>query len=344
MTNEITIFYSWQSDLDESTNKRAIRGVLRGVCTSIENKRQNVKLDIDEATRNKSGSPNIPDSIFEKISLADIFLCDITTINNSQDKDPKKVPNPNVLIELGFAIANLGWDRIVLVFNKQFGTFPNDLPFDIDKHRVLDYLIKDGKDKGSFNKFEADLLPAIDLIIEKNPLKPHEKRNVNPEQKKRKNDIDQLQRILNSIHVQSFDEFLIGAPARLLGRIFHFWYLYDEIVCSSLFHVYDEKLRQFIVDIHRDWGTCLSYGNRYESIIGTDNYNFYTRSDDTFTPEQQKDFNDLTKTVESLQVSFKDFLKYIRENYLELDIEESSKKAIDNYIKMKSEFSKLINR
>src|SRR5262249_32772453 len=50
----------------------------------------------------------------------------------------RRTPNPNVLLELGFAIAHLGWDRIVLVQNTEFGG-PDELPFDLRGRRTVTY-------------------------------------------------------------------------------------------------------------------------------------------------------------------------------------------------------------
>lgn len=80
-----------------------------------------------------TGSPNISKSIFDKIFVSDIFVCDVTTINGNAPSELRRTPNPNVLIELGYAAATLGWERILMVHHKHYGQFPSDLPFDIDR-------------------------------------------------------------------------------------------------------------------------------------------------------------------------------------------------------------------
>lgn len=40
-----------------------------------------------------------------------------------------KTPNPNVMIELGYAIKSLGWDRIILLYDKDFGEI-EEIPFE----------------------------------------------------------------------------------------------------------------------------------------------------------------------------------------------------------------------
>jgi hypothetical protein len=101
-----SVFYSWQSDLPDPSNRSLIRQALRAAASTVEQKEKNLIIEIDEATRSVSGSPNIPATILSKIAVADAFVCDVTTINSEQSG--KKTPNPNVVFELGYAIANVG--------------------------------------------------------------------------------------------------------------------------------------------------------------------------------------------------------------------------------------------
>lgn len=146
MNQPQTIFYSWQTDLPKDKNQNAIRHSINEASNILETECDDLKVQLEEATRDMPGSPNIPSTIFAKISNSDIFICDLTTINES-DLENRKVPNPNVLIELGYAVAKLGWPRIILLFNTKFGNFPGDLPFDIDRHRASKFQITDRNDK-----------------------------------------------------------------------------------------------------------------------------------------------------------------------------------------------------
>jgi hypothetical protein len=46
----------------------------------------------------------------------------------------RSIPNPNILIELGYAVAKKGWERIICVMNQQYGG-PSKLPFDLQHRR-----------------------------------------------------------------------------------------------------------------------------------------------------------------------------------------------------------------
>lgn len=87
----------------------------------------------------RAGTPDIGDSIYEKIDSADIFIADVTIING--DYAGRKTPNPNVMIELGYAIKSLGWDRIILLYDKDFGEI-EELPFDINHRRITSFTLR----------------------------------------------------------------------------------------------------------------------------------------------------------------------------------------------------------
>jgi len=73
-------------------------------------------------------------------------------------------PNPNVLIELGYAAKALGWDRLILVLNTAYGP-PDELPFDL-KHRrfPLTYSVT-SQTKDKLSEVEAALSGDIESAI-----------------------------------------------------------------------------------------------------------------------------------------------------------------------------------
>ncbi len=79
---KLVVFYSWQSDVGEEENRRLIREGLQDARSRLAGKYapEALHLEIDEATRDVPGSPNIPLTILEKIRSADVFVSDITTI------------------------------------------------------------------------------------------------------------------------------------------------------------------------------------------------------------------------------------------------------------------------
>jgi hypothetical protein len=131
------IFYSWQSDLPNPTNRGFIQTALEKTAKAIAADRSTDDVPIiDRDTEGVPGAPHIAKTIFEKIAAADVFVADVSITQGREDGRP--TPNPNVLIELGYALCSLGDPRIVLVLNDAYGG-PEDLPFDLKMHRVVRY-------------------------------------------------------------------------------------------------------------------------------------------------------------------------------------------------------------
>ena len=139
-----SIFYSWQSDLPESDNKQYIGTCLQDALAKSK-KGYKFSLDyvIDRATSKRIGTIDIAQTIFNKINIAKMFVADVSIINNRTRKYRKMV-NPNVLIELGYAVRTIGWENVICVFNTKYGN-PEDLPFDIRSRRLLLYNSENNK-------------------------------------------------------------------------------------------------------------------------------------------------------------------------------------------------------
>jgi len=268
VTGDFVVFYAWQIDVDEKTNRRAIREALRIASTALENRfsDNNLRIILDEATRGEPGSPNIPLTILEKIKNADAFVCDITTINKEAPEKQRKVPNPNIIFELGYAVSELGWDRIVMLFNKAFGNFPKDVPFDIAPNKASQYTWElpsqnIPKDQIATRKRNlSDLLTAaLGEIIKANPLRPSQIKEMTPEEIKHQRDITNLKWLFSNLHIPMLQLHINEAPLKMYDKMLHFWYYFDSIVTNNLFSLYDEKLRLPIENIHSAWGKSLSY-------------------------------------------------------------------------------------
>lgn len=159
------IFYSWQSDLPNKFNRGFIEDCIK---RTIKKYKDIITIDADRDVQNNTGSPDIANTIFAKIDDCDLFIADISIINKSKCKvfrgKARPTPNPNVLLELGYAAATLGWDRIVCIFNTDYSDL-NALPFDLRQHRITDYSLI-GKEKSAVRSGVVDAISAtIDGLI-----------------------------------------------------------------------------------------------------------------------------------------------------------------------------------
>ncbi|MEH2228313.1 MAG: hypothetical protein V7K71_01520 [Nostoc sp.] len=152
--------------MPNATNRGFIEKALEDAAKFIRNDNSiEVEPVIDRDTIGVPGSPDIAHTIFGKIEQAQVFVCDISIINLNTLSRP--TPNPNVLIELGYAIKALGWDNIIMVMNSAFGR-PEELPFDLRMRRVVTYRMpQESEDRATERKkLEGTLTAALRSILE----------------------------------------------------------------------------------------------------------------------------------------------------------------------------------
>jgi len=332
----LTIFYSWQSDLPRETSQQVIRSCIRSSFNPIEVNDESLQFILDEATRNEAGSPDIPATIFNKISLADIFICDITIINSSE-KSTRKTPNPNVLIELGYAISILGWERIIMVFNKYYYDSFSELPFDLNKRRIIPFKVVRKDDKNGISDLTNKLTTAIETIIKKNPLKPNEIRGRSEQELKKEKDIANLKILMSCIHIQTLDLFISELPHKLIGGIFFFWHSFQGNYDSNTFHIYDSVLNEKLFNFRNSWENTLNFENLFRPLPNGKDFIFHMPFD-VFQDEQtESGYNELRGEGIRLGRFFKELIIYIRENYLEVELNELSEQAKKQYIDFEKE-------
>ena len=129
----IKVFYSWQSDIDSKYNRSFQLDCLRAAVKKLNRElevRESIRIDHD--TKDVAGSPDIALTILQKIESSDIFLGDITFIAFT---DKRAISNPNVLIELGYALHCLSDARVINIVNTAFGEPKGNMPFDLAHKR-----------------------------------------------------------------------------------------------------------------------------------------------------------------------------------------------------------------
>lgn len=163
------IFWSWQSDLPGKISRHFIK---ESITEAIQELKQEAIFDdraeIDHDTKDVLGSPAITDTILEKIKHATIFIADITpvaVIKDQKGKTTKKIMNPNVAIEMGFATAILGDNKIISIMNGSFGSL-DDLPFDLKHKRgSIFYNLKDDSDKALLLSQKRVLVDKLKIAL-----------------------------------------------------------------------------------------------------------------------------------------------------------------------------------
>ena len=320
---EIKIFFSWQSNI--LVNKPVISQALELAVGEINADWSDSgnRLIIDDATREVPGAPDICDAIIKKIREADIFIGDVTPIMEEKD-----IVNSNVMFELGYAVCFLGWYRVILLFNKKFGCIEESLPFDIRKNRITTFSAEnaEGSIIGNVKKILKD---AINPILSANPKKSFEIWNIQDE--KRKRDIDNLEWVFSNVfYLNAWDSFFNDYPtAHWDSLILTFWDIFVSLYQSGYWNFYDDFLKEkFAIFTDRlqhlfETALPLTQSTIRGRIIPTDYW----------TDQQQKQYNETINWCIEAQTVYKDILDYIRQSYIEVNIDMLSytaKKKYDN--------------
>ena len=188
---QFKVFYSWQSDLPSNKTKWFINECIKEAVKKCNTAVEGIEILADRDTQGKTGSPNIVQTIFEKIDECDLFIADVSivnshiirakdyTVDDAIDIDSGSVaeiieddikpqfrytPNPNVLIELGYAVKCLGWEKVLCFINTDFGKI-EQLPFDLEHQRVTPYSMDDINSVGTKNNREKIKRELREIIV-----------------------------------------------------------------------------------------------------------------------------------------------------------------------------------
>ncbi len=160
----MNIFWSWQSNTPAAVGRNFVKTSLVASLAQLADElewSEAERAELDHDTKDVPGLAPIADTIFEKIDNAAVFVADITPTGSTPD-GKKKTPNPNVLIELGYALKALGPQRIILVANEAGGFRPEDLPFDLRHRRgPITYEVALDADKAKREKAMKALINSL---------------------------------------------------------------------------------------------------------------------------------------------------------------------------------------
>jgi hypothetical protein len=164
------VFWSWQSDSPAALNKNFIKDSLQSALELVTGElglSEPERPELDHDTKDEPGLVEIVATIFRKIDSASAFVADITPVSTTAAG--KQVPNPNVMIELGYALKALGPERILLVANAAFGGRPEDLPFDLRHRRgPITYRLESGVPAAKRDSVKQELIKGLGEALKLN--------------------------------------------------------------------------------------------------------------------------------------------------------------------------------
>ena len=126
---EFVVFYAWQSDRPERFNRYLIRFALNLAAKNISaDPTVGIRVRIDADTEGVHGHCPVTETILKKIAGCDAFVPDLTFIASTEAG--KLIPNPNVMLEYGYALDARSFSVMIPVMNTAYGA-AKELPFDM---------------------------------------------------------------------------------------------------------------------------------------------------------------------------------------------------------------------
>jgi hypothetical protein len=139
------VFWSWQSDTPGKIGRHFVRNALSAAIERLKetpeieeptSREARSAMHLDQDRKGIPGSPDLARVILEKIEQSAVFVADVTSVGittatpQKGETEPKKIINPNVAIELGYALHALTDRALLMVMNEHYGRRA-DLPFDL---------------------------------------------------------------------------------------------------------------------------------------------------------------------------------------------------------------------
>lgn len=334
-TNDLVVFYCWQYDLPHDKNKDYIKYILEKVRREIFEE-MSINIIIDEATRDLLGSDKISHAILKKIQESDIFICDVSIINN-EAFNIRPVSNPNVLFELGCAVSFLNWERIILVFNEEFGSLSN-LPFDLEKHRTTLYN-SNYCDLDRERIFINSIKYKIIAIWKQNPIKGYLSPEIRKIKIKYEKDIQNINKFLKSFLITLIDQHVENAPRRINTDIYLFFEEFERLLKhnSYNFNIYDNELKELIYSFHFYWKNSLPdfYEDSYYHHVIDTILVFSNPGDAPLNENQEETWKRIEENKRLMHNCLHKILTLIRAKYIEVDISSIQNNVYQDFIKMK---------
>lgn len=126
---DFVVFYAWQSDRPERFNRYLIRFALNLAAKNISaDHAVGIRVRIDADTEGVHGHCPVTETILKKIAVCDVFVPDLTFVASTDAG--KLIPNPNVMLEYGYALDARSFSVMIPVMNTAYGA-AEELPFDM---------------------------------------------------------------------------------------------------------------------------------------------------------------------------------------------------------------------
>lgn len=161
-----TVFFSWQADTPKKVGRNFLNDILEEVCKNITTTGTFGEVLLDSDTQGVAGQPPITETILKKIDAASVFVADLTFTGVRMD-EKRPTPNPNVLIEYGWALKTLTHHRVIYIMNAEYGEPDrNNLPFDLGHMRLpITYKLSENASTEVKAEQKKELSKLLDVAV-----------------------------------------------------------------------------------------------------------------------------------------------------------------------------------
>jgi hypothetical protein len=179
----VKVFWSWQSDTPGKVGRHFVREALELSIAQLKEapdieepseREAREALHVDHDRKGVSGSPRLADTIFDKISASEVVIADVTPVGkvpklpgSPKRTKAKKIINPNVAIEVGYALhASPRKEKsLLMVLNEHYGSRA-DIPFDLQPNAgPIMYRLAPDASKDEIKRVQAELAGRLKSAI-----------------------------------------------------------------------------------------------------------------------------------------------------------------------------------
>lgn len=306
---EVKVFYSWQSDLEDKTHRYLIRGCINQALKQLSTSDRVFLLD--ESTANVPGCPDIPNTIINKIDSAAIFIADLTPITKYKNKF---LPNPNVLLEFGYALKTLTSDNVLSVIDEDYVDNINDLPFDIS-HR--DHTFYNSSDKEPGQKLFQKLKFKLNCIIKHKTFL----QRISFIQDNAKRDFEIISNVLLDCNFDALDNFFEMALCDQMGQdILIYWEGFYRKIDSSIFILDNEELENEFRNLRENIGNFLN--SIEDANFNSESHIYHIKKFYSNLSREQ-----IYNFIKAAKLNSKKIAELLHSAFPQLSLAESNKKA-----------------
>jgi hypothetical protein len=194
---------------------------------------------------------------------------------------------------------------------------------------------------------DALVVPVAVLAPMAPPPTPKTKAsNLSPPEIKRERDLKQLQEVLRWISLGAMDRFLywLGYNGWLTNEGHFLWERLGRLLENSRFYLSDAELRTRLITFMKAWGKCFTHHMHMDQHRnGTVSiFNVSDFADPKYARDQNQRAKFNGEQAAPLKASFDAFLDYVREHYLEVDLETAGQQGLAEYKVDEAETKELI--